>query len=209
MFADGITDDNSVEALVLSVQGQVSGIASRYRSSLPGLGREDLMSIGMTRVVVAARLNLPSNGKVVNERAYLARAARFAIMEQYRRGRGDPMARPAKISPSPLVSLDAPLSSASDLSRYDVLAFVDPVLPSRGRSFAPLYDALDTLPEIYRQAICMRFGLCGYGAHRNCEIASLLQISQSAVSSRIQCGLAMLREHTELLDLVGYGRAAS
>ncbi len=48
----------------------------------------------------------------------------------------------------------------------------------------------------------MRFSLCGYGAHRPCEIARVLGIPPKTAQSRIRNALARLREHTELLELV-------
>lgn len=55
----------------------------------------------------------------------------------------------------------------------------------------------------------MRFGLCGYGAHRPCEIARALGISPKMAQSRMRYALARLREHTELLDLAGGQGAVS
>lgn len=182
----------------------MSRIASRYSRPVVGFDREDLVSVGMAEVVKAACLDLPrlsAERSLAQKRAYLVCAARHEIISEYRDGYADPLRRPVQANQSRIASLDAPFGD-SDLSLYDVLAFVDPVLSGES-NFAPLYDAIALLPEIYRVAVCMRFGLCGYGVHRNCEIASLLWISQSAVYSRIQRGLELLRGRKELRAMVG------
>jgi RNA polymerase sigma factor (sigma-70 family) len=212
MFVDGITEGNSVEALVSSVYERVRKVAARYHAQVRMVGFEDVVSVGMLAAVEAATQNLPlvklprsAKRAQAFKRSYLVRAAANRIINLYQAGDGDILGRSRLASKgiadySDPLSLDMTLASGS--SWYDILAFVDPVLP-RDRNFAPLYDAIASLPGIYRQAICMRFGLCGYGMHRNCEIASVLQISCSAVGHRVTRGLAMLREHTELLSLIG------
>ncbi len=93
-------------------------------------------------------------------------------------------------------SLDAPLTRESDLSLYDMVA-IDSSGDEENRDFSCLYAVLDSLPDIYREVVCMRFGLCGYAPHRHSEIARILGIPGSTVRNRFHDALRMLRNYAE------------
>jgi len=204
---NSITEDSSVKALVESVRTSVSRIAHQYYRPGWSISHEDLLDVGMEEVVKAAVKNLPrtkfprSRKKAYQrKRAYLLVAARRAIIRQYRDGAADLLKRPSKMCFSPVLSLDGETTSL-----YDEVAapnlFSTP--SSEDRDFSLLYEVLDSLPDHYREVVCMRFGLCGYGVHRPCEMARLLEVSRGAIRGRLRRALSELRKHTELLTLVG------
>jgi DNA-directed RNA polymerase specialized sigma24 family protein len=138
--------------------------------------------------------------KMVNPRSYLHRALHYAVMRHV----GIPNPKGGKqtlASRYQIVSLDALGSKDSDLSLYDLVEEATPA-PSRDRDLSRLYTLINALPEIYRTPLCMRFGLCGYGVHQPCEIARILGIPRTRANNRICEAKAMLREYTELRDLV-------
>jgi RNA polymerase sigma factor (sigma-70 family) len=98
-------------------------------------------------------------------------------------------------------SLDAPLAHNEAFSLHNVTASA-PYASSEERDFSRLYACIEALPAIYREVICMRFGLCGYGASRPCEIARLLGISQKVVDSRLRYAKKMLQQYSELIEIV-------
>ena len=138
--------------------------------------------------------------QMTNPRAYLHRAIRNAIF-QYVGIAGthkQTLADHYRIR-----SLDAPLRSDSTRSLYSLIGHTVPHVEGDARDYSCLYAILDALPSTSREVLCMRFGLCGYGVHRNCDIARLLGISQEAAKTRFQYAKTMLRQHIELLNLVG------
>ncbi len=100
-----------------------------------------------------------------------------------------------------IVSLDAPLAHDPRLPLGDTIS-TETFTAGESRDFSCLYAVLSTLPEIHAQAICMRFGLCGYGTHRLCDMARVLGVSEATVRGRLYRGLVALRKHTELLAQV-------
>jgi RNA polymerase sigma factor (sigma-70 family) len=133
-----------------------------------------------------------------NPRAYLHRAIRSTILDHIGAARSH---KQTLADHYQIESLDARLTHDGDLSLYDLVGDATPV-SSRDRDFSRLYTIINALPEIYRTALCMRFGLCGYGAHRPCEMARILGISQGVAKNRIYRAQAMLQEYAELRDLV-------
>ncbi len=98
-------------------------------------------------------------------------------------------------------SLDASLTHDPGFSLYDVVAVSSPD-EEEDRDFSCLYTVLDSLPDAYREVVFMRFGLCGYAPQSFSEIARTLGIPYNTVKTHFRRVLAMLREYTELLDLV-------
>jgi RNA polymerase sigma factor (sigma-70 family) len=137
-----------------------------------------------------------------NPAGYLQRAIRNTLLRYV--GVIDPKAgrKQTLADHYQILSLDALISTDSNQSRYDITA--DTASPTEGktRPFSRLYDALSALPAIYRQAVSMRYGFCGYGVHRPCEIARILGIAEDTERSRFRSAKALLRKRTELLDLV-------
>jgi RNA polymerase sigma factor (sigma-70 family) len=185
----------TVDELILSMIEPVRAMAHMYQHPQPGFSAEDLFSVGMVEVVSVAKAKFPTT--TVDLRPYLAQVARWTIIDQYLLGHGDSMRRPKKQADGfAILSLD---QGEDEETLASTLSTPDRIL-AQDRDFSALYDAIERLPEKCRQAICMRFGLLGHGAHRNREIATLLGISPRVVGSRIVRGLSLLRKHTELLD---------
>ena len=151
---------------------------------------------------VAAEATLKWHNKAqqaTNPRAYLHRAIRSTILTYVGATNGG---KQTLANHYRIMSLDAPQYTDSNQSFYDLLDTTLPPIEGEPPNYERLYAILDALPEIYRKVICMRFGLCGYGVHRPCEIAQILGISQKTEAYRFQHAKAMLRQYTELLDLV-------
>jgi RNA polymerase sigma factor (sigma-70 family) len=184
-----------VDDLILSMIEPVRAMAHMYQRPQPGFGAEDLFSVGMVEVVSVAKAKFPT--ATVDLRPYLAQVARWTIIDQFLLGHGDPMRRPKKEADGfVILSLDM---GEDEETLASILPAPDHI-PADARDFSLLYDAIERLPEKRRQAICMRFGLLGYGTHRNREIAALLGVPDRVVGSRIGRALASLRKHPELLD---------
>jgi len=212
MQVHSIMGDNSVpveappiETLVLSVSERVASIAYRYSNNEAGSEQEDLYSIGMTEAIEAMSRYLPSLGPLSQNKqiGYLVVAARHRMVAHHRRGHSDIMCRPSQVrSAAPVLSLDG---DPDGFSLYNEVASPDllPTASPTGERFGLLYEILDTLPAHLREVVCMRYGLCGHGEHRPYEIAGVLKISQDVVNGRLRIALRQLRQHTELLSLVG------
>lgn len=72
-----------------------------------------------------------------------------------------------------------------------------------GNDLSRMRAAIASLPDLSAQIVCMRLGLNDYTVMmRSCEIAPLLGISQGEEGKCFQRAKAMLREYTELLELV-------
>lgn len=150
---------------------------------------------------VAAEAALKAYGgaqRASNPAAYIHRAIHNALLTYV----GVASSRAQRLSDHYLIeSLDAPLTSDSLLSLQDVV-MITPPQKGDDHDYSRLYALVGALPEIYREVICMRFGLCGYGVHRNCEVARHLGVPRQTATTRLYRGLAMLQQYTELLDLV-------
>src|SRR5450755_5127052 len=101
------TNGSSLDALILACSETVKAIAWKFARSSSRVDADDMYSIGMVEVCEAA----PRAVYADNPMAYLCKAAKYAMIEEWRRVRGWSIA-----------SLDAPLSDESSLPLIDVLA---------------------------------------------------------------------------------------
>src|SRR5262249_52030964 len=109
--------------------------------------------------------------------------------------------RPVLSLDDPIHDEDASISYADRLVAADLVAPGTPTL-TRSPQFRALYECLQTLSSINREALCMRYGLCGYGEHEATEIAAILGISLRAAKARVEHGIEQLRKHPELLHVL-------
>ncbi len=136
-----------------------------------------------------------------NPAAYLHRAIRNAILDYV--GATRISHRKQTLADHYLIeSLDAPLADDDDAFSLQDIVSADTQESSEECDFSRLYAVLEALPKIYREVIYMHFGLCGYGVHRDSDIAAMLGVSHAVIRTRLCYAKAMLRQYRELLDLV-------
>ncbi len=154
------TEGSPLDALILSCSETVMAIAWSFARSSDGrVDADDMYSIGMLEVceaVVAGR-GIHSDVPVV----YLCKAARYAMIEEWRRLHGWSIA-----------SLDVPLSDESSLTLIDVLPAPTPDVSVSSRRTCALNGAMRRLVSSRQRAVLRRrYGLPGYGLSNMRETA--------------------------------------
>ena len=152
----------------------------------------------------AAEIVLKSYERAIqttNPRAYLHRAIRNGVLRYIGATRIDK--RVQTLADHYFIkSLDVSLASDDPtFSLQDILsATTDTSL--RSRDFSRLYAIISALPSIYREVLCMRFGLCDYSTHCPSDAARVLGILPDTERQRFRKAKDILRQHIELLDQV-------
>ena len=186
---DGQIRDTMIIESLQQASPMLRNMAYRYHSDY-----DDLYQVAAEALLHA----YTSAQRARDPRAYLHRTIHYAILRHVgvashrRQSLADHYA---------MVSLDAPLADYPTFSLQDVISEPAPAA-SEDRDYAYLYACMGLLPDAYREAICMHFGLSGYGVERPRDIAGVLGVSRSAVYGRLYRALATLRKHSELIGLV-------
>jgi RNA polymerase sigma factor (sigma-70 family) len=180
---------SDVEALIVDCCEKVKAMAWKFVRNASRLEFDDMYSIGMLAVCEAAPLLKPD----LNPFPYLLRAAKFAMIDEYRRARGFSS-----------VSLDAPLFDDSDRCLADEIPASAPVAAVVSEQEQAVVDAVLRLPsERQRSVLARRFGLEGYGACNLKETAGQLQTTVAAVEAASLRGRRSLAQDAGLREVVG------
>jgi RNA polymerase sigma factor (sigma-70 family) len=196
MYCNCTTNDSSLdlERVILACSETVLAMARRFARNCWSLRLEadDLYATGMLAVCEAA----PHVHVGVNPLPYLTRAAKFAMIDEYRRARDH----------SSTVSLDAPLTNEDEAGTLlDLLAAPVPGAPAVDLTVeeAALYAALRRLPRLQGAVLAARFGVDGYGASTLKEAAYLLQTTVASVDSSSIRGRRKLAHDVQLCEALG------
>ncbi len=186
------TEGSPLDALILSCSETVMAIAWSFARSSDGrVDADDMYSIGMLEVceaVVAGR-GIHSDVPVV----YLCKAARYAMIEEWRRLHGWSIA-----------SLDVPLSDESSLTLIDVLPAPTPDVSVSSRRTCALNGAMRRLVSSRQRAVLRRrYGLPGYGLSNMRETARNLHTTVPVVDHASRRGLGKLANDARLCKVMG------
>ncbi len=189
------TGEGSCEALIIACSESVKGLAWKFARSSDGrVDVDEMYSVGMVGIcecVVAGRL-----ANAENPMAYLYGAARFAMIEEWRR-----------LHECSTVSLDAPLSDdrSNGFCLADTLS--DGSFSSASASskrVRALHGAMRRLSFArQRAALRRRYGMEGYGAHNLEEAARALRASKDAAKCLDQRGRHNLARDARLCKVMG------
>lgn len=178
----------------------VTYIAARYRRYVHHDDYLDLVGMGNLAIVEHAEKALTMN----NPYAYLFIVAKYTIIEYCMTHASLVTKSRDYDAPNPYTgSLDAPIDQNCDITLLDLLAAPEAEPAPADQDYTRLYEALDTLPEKYRQVLIRHYGLHG------CQAESLYKMSQemSANPGPKSCtaylieyrALARLRQHLETI----------
>jgi len=156
---------SSVEALIMSCSEPVRALAWKFARSASCVDVDELYSLGMVEIceAVAAGRGVGVERPI----AYLCKAARYAMIEEWRR-----------LHRWSTVSLDAPLTNDDPtLCLADLLPAPVAAASVASQRVRALHGALRRLPARRRATVQRRYGLLGYGAHTLEETARALRVS--------------------------------
>lgn len=164
------------EGLILACSERVKAMARNFvrRCNVSQMNFDDLYQEGMLAVCEAvSRLNSYCPPELVhNPFPYLAKAAHFAMIDEYRWSVDDS---------SKKSRLDAPLFADSETCLADELVAPVPlVAPAVSKKEQALHSAIERLCSRQREVVHRRFGFSGYGVHSVEEVASYLGSSRDA-----------------------------
>lgn len=183
-------DSRAREPLIVHNLRLVVFIAKKFES--PGAGAEDLISIGTIGLIKG--ITTFDHSKGARLATYAARCVENEILMYFR----------SQKKSSQDVSLSDYIETSNDgnaLSLMDVVGEDEDLLDtiSNRQRVQALKAAVDTcLTDQERQVILLRYGLGGGKAHRQREVAQILEISRSYVSRIEKRALQKLRR--ELAD---------
>ena len=183
------TNGSSLDALILACSETVKAIAWKFARSSSRVDADDMYSIGMVEVCEAVARAVDAENSMV----YLCKAAKYAMIEEWRRVHGWSIA-----------SLDAPLSDESSLTLVDVLPVPPPEVPVPSRRTRALNGAMRRLVSSRQRAVLRRrYGFPGYGLSNMRETARNLHTTLPVVDHASRRGLGKLRADARLRKVVG------
>jgi RNA polymerase sigma factor (sigma-70 family) len=183
------TNGSPLDALIVECSETVKAMAWKFARSSSRVDADDMYSIGMVEVCEAA----PRAVDADNPMAYLCKAAKYAMIEEWRRVHGWSIA-----------SLDAPLSDESSFTLMDVLPAPTPEVSVPSRRTRALNGAMRRLVSSRQRAVLRRrYGFPGYGLSNMRETARNLHTTMPVVDHASRRGLGKLRADARLRKVVG------
>jgi RNA polymerase sigma factor (sigma-70 family) len=178
----------------------VAFIAARYKRYAHHDDYLDLVGIGNLAVVEHLEKALAMD----NPCAYLFVTAKLAIINHcMTRASLITKSRYAHAPDHYTTSLDAPISQDSDVTMLDLLAAPEVEQERAERDYTHLYEALDSLPERYREVLTRHYGLYGRPAESLYEMSRELSANpgpKSCTAYLIEYrALARLRQQLEAI----------
>jgi DNA-directed RNA polymerase specialized sigma24 family protein len=177
------------QALVLLCSESVKAMAWKFARRSSRVNVDEMYSVGMLAVCEA----VPHLAEGTNPFPYLRTAARYAMIDEYRR-----------MYDCSVVSLDAPLSNDSEMCLVDLLPSPAPAALAVSKRSQALHGAMRRLASARQRAVLRRrYGLPGYGAHSMKEAARSLHTSLGVINNADRRGLRNLRADARLCEVVG------
>lgn len=166
----------------------VRSIASRLQRRVPHVEMDDLVSAGTIGLIEAADRYDAAHG--VRFASFAYGRVEGAMIDEIRRETA-PKLRPAQVSPSAPLSLEAPIVEEQGLALIDVT--VDPLSPEPDTcaELGELLEAIESLPRREREML----GLHTSG-HTVAEIAGIYGCSESRASQLLAQARFRLEERT-------------
>lgn len=159
-------DEQARSSLIENCLRYVAYISARYKRFVHHDDYLDLVGVGNLAVVEYAEKALAMDSPC----AYLFTVAKYAIIN-YCMTHASLITKSRDYdAPDPYTgSLDTPIYQDSNTTLLDLLATPEPTRAER--DYTGLYEALDTLPERYRNVLIRHYGLCGHQAESLYEMS--------------------------------------
>jgi RNA polymerase sigma factor (sigma-70 family) len=193
-------DAQARASVIESCLRYVAFIAARYKRYVHHDDYLDLVGVGNLAVVENVEKALTMD----NPQAYLFVLARLAIVD-YCVTRATLITKSRyTLAPDPSISsLDAPICQESDATMLDLIAApeAEQKQEQEEQDYTSLYEALNILPERYREVLTRHYGLYGHPAESLYEMSRQLSAKPGPKSSAAYLieyrALARLRSQLE------------